>query len=384
MRPFAPAAHPGGLRAAFADSVRALTADAEVIGVALSGGLDSLAVLLHVCETAGGRPVIAFTGDHRDDKGQSCVPMVRKLLADLRLTERVRFIAVDPERHRAEPQWSPTGPRLDAAPEINAGLAALAADLGVGVLLSGVGSDELLAVPRYATAEIARRYGMRAALRYLRDVGHAGPGAAGEAAALLARVAPASISGRAYWATNWPEWTNPTASDVLAAPYRQYASDWGRAWVEGRIRDHARREHSWAQADAFDAFWPHEVIGSAGQVREASPFLTEEFLTAAFAIPLAARYRPDLPTAYWRCKSLVLSLMPAHVQPALPRQKSYFTAALAGEAAQLDAGAPLLAAECGLIDRARLAQETDTALLLAVSAVEQWLIGAERIGAQLS
>lgn len=384
MRPFTPAAHPGGLRAAFAESVRALTADAEVIGVALSGGLDSLAVLLHVCETAGSRSVVAFTGDHRDDRGGSCVPVVQKLLADLRLSDRVRLVVVDPERHRAEPPWSATGPRLDAAPEINAGLSALAADLGVEVLLSGVGSDELLGVPRYATVEIARYHGARAALRYLRDVGRAGPGAAGEAAAILARVAPANVSGRAYWATNWPEWTNPTASAVLEEPYRQHATDWGRAWVEGRTTNHAQRRRSWAQADAFDAFWPHEVIGSAGHVREASPFLTEGFLAAAFAVPLAARYRPDLQTAYWRCKSLVLSLMPNQVLPALPRQKSYYTAALAGEAAHLDASAPLRVVECGLINRARLAEETDTALLLAVSAVEQWLIGAERIGARLT
>ncbi|MEW1640408.1 asparagine synthase-related protein [Streptomyces sp. NPDC093801] len=384
MRPFAPAAHPQGLRAAFGDSVRALTADAEVIGVALSGGLDSLAVLLHVCEIAGSRPVIAFTGDYQDDRGRSCVAMVRRLLADLRLGDRVRLVAVDPERHRAAPPWSPTGPRLDAAPETNAGLSALAADLGVGVLLSGVGSDELLGVPRYATAEIAHHHGARAALRYLRDVGRAGPGVAGEAAAILARAFPASVSGQAYWATNWPEWAKPTASEVLAEPYRQHATDWGRAWVERRIANHARRQRSWAQADAFDAFWPHEVIGAAGQVREASPFLTEGFLAAAFAVPLAARYRPDLPTAYWRCKSLVLSLMPDQVLSALPRQKSYFTAALAGEAAHLDASAPLLTVECGLIDRARLAKETDTAMLLAVSAVEQWLIGAEQIGAQLT
>jgi hypothetical protein len=384
MRPIVPVPHPEGLRAAFADSVRSLTADAEAIGIALSGGLDSLAVLLHVCQTAGSRPVIAFTGDHRDDRGRSCVPLVRRLLAHLRLTERVRLVVIDPDQHRAEPLWSPTGPRLDSLPEVNAGLSALAADLGVDVLLSGVGSDELLGVPRYATADIARHHGVRAARRYLRDVGRSGPGTAGEAAAILARFAPASVSGRAYWATNWPEWTIPTASPLLAEPHRQHATDWGRAWVERRILNHARQGRSWAQADAFDAFWPHEVIGPAGQVREASPFLTEGFLSAAFAIPLAARYRPDFPTAYWRCKSLVLSLMPPHVLPALPRQKSYFSAALAGEAATLDVRAPLLAAECGLIDRAQLARETDTALLLAVSAVEQWLIGADRIGAKLS
>ncbi|MBT2439927.1 hypothetical protein J7E93_07290 [Streptomyces sp. ISL-36] len=383
MRPFTPVPHPGGLRAAFAASVRSLTADADTIGVALSGGLDSLATLLHVCEAVDGRQVIAFTGDHRDDRGRSCVPVVRRLLSDLGLCERVRLVVVDPVRHRAQPVWSPVGPRLDSLPEVNAALSEMADGLGVGVLLSGVGSDELLGVPRYATAEIARRHGVRAAWRYLRDVGRSGPGAAGEAAAVLARLVAARASARAYWAVNWPEWTAPKPSRALAEPYRQHATQWGRAWVEGRISSHAAEGRSWAHADAYDAFWPHEVIGPAGPVPEASPFLTEEFLSAAFAVPVAARYRPDAPTAYWRCKWLVLSLMPRHALAALPRRKSYFTAALASEAALLDARAPLLAVECGLIDRAALIREKDTAFLLALSAVEQWIIGAHERGVMI-
>ncbi|MER7112305.1 asparagine synthase-related protein [Streptomyces sp. NPDC000229] len=371
------------MRAAFAESVRSLTAEADTIGVALSGGLDSLATLLHVCEIAEDRRVVAFTGDHRDDRGRSCVPVVQCLLSDLGLEDRVRLVVIDPARHRAEPVWSPVGPRLDSLPEVNAALSEVADGLGVGVLLSGVGSDELLGVPRYATAEIAARYGLRAAWRYLRDVGGSGPGAAGETAAILARCAPAGVSARAYWAVNWPEWTAPVPSPALAEPYRSHATAWGRAWVERRIKQHAARGRSWAQADAFDAFWPHEVIGPAGPVPEASPFLTEGFLSAALAVPVAARYRPDAPTAYWRCKWLVLSLMPRHALPVLPRRKSYFTAALAGEAAGLDPGAPLLAVECGLIDRTALAREKDTAFLLALSAVEQWLLGAHERGATI-
>ncbi|MFF3863999.1 asparagine synthase-related protein [Streptomyces sp. NPDC002209] len=383
MRPLTPAPHPAGLRAAFAESVRSLTAEAETIGVAFSGGLDSLATLLHVCETAGPRRVIAFTGDHRDDQGQSCVPVVERLLRDLGLADRVQLVVIDPQRHRMEPTWSPTGPRLDALPEVNAALSDMADYLGVSVLLSGVGSDELLGIPRYATAQIAQHHGPRAAWRYLSDVGRSGAGATGEAAAILARLMPAHASARAYWATNWPEWTTPTASPALAEPYRQHATDWGRTWVERRISAHTAKRRTWAHADALDAFWPHEVIGPAGPVKEASPFLTEGFLSAAFAVPIAARYQPAAPTAYWRCKSLVLSLMPRHAVPALPRHKAYFTAALKSEASTLDASAPLLAVECGLISRAELAREKDTAFLMALSAVEQWLIGAERIGARI-
>ncbi|MFD8833151.1 asparagine synthase-related protein, partial [Bacillus subtilis] len=383
VRPVVPVSHPGGLRAAFAESVRSLTAGVDAIGVALSGGLDSLATLLHVCDVAGDRRVIAFTGDHRDDRGRSCVPVVRRLLAQLGLAERVDLVVIDPARHRAVPVWSPVGPRLDSLPEVNAALSETADRLGVGVLLSGVGSDELLGVPRYAAVGIARRHGVGAAWRYLRDVGGSGPGMAGEAAAILARLAPAGAGARAYWAVNWPEWTAPTASPAIAEPYRVHATAWGRSWVEERISAHAAVGRSWAEADALDAFWPHEVIGPAGPVPEASPFLTEGFLAAAFAVPLADRYGPMAPTAYWRCKWLVLSLMPQRALAVLPRRKAYFTAALAGEAAALDVRAPLLSVECGLIDRAGLAREKDTAFLMALSAVEHWLLGAVERGAAL-
>lgn len=382
VSPVVPARYPGGLRAAFRDAVGELTAHAETIGVSVSGGLDSLASLVHAHAVAEGRRVIAFTADMTDDRGRSCVPVVARLLRDLDL-EGVELEVIDPARHGGEPVWSAVGPRLDARPDLNAAMAGRAHDRGADVLLSGDGSDELLGVPRYATTAIARRHGGGAALRYAADVARSGPGLCGEVLAAVSRVGPARVRAAAYWAANWPEWQAPAASAVLAEPYRAGATAWGRSWVAGRIADHAARGRSWARADAFDAFYPHESIAAAGAVPEASPFLSERFLAAAFAIPLADRYRADLPTGYWRCKSLVLSLLPSGMLRHLPRHKQYFSAAIGERAYALDPGAPLLVVECGLIDRTALARETDPALLLAVSAVEQWLVGAVAHGATL-
>lgn len=116
---------------------------------------------------------------------------------------------------------------------------------------------------------------------------------------------------------------------------------------------------------------------------EESPFLTDRFVAAAFAVPLADRYCADLPTGYWRCKSLALSLLQPGMLRHLPRHKQYFSAALGEQARTLDPGAPLLSVETGLVDRAALRRETDPAALLAVSAVEQWLLGAVEYGAAL-
>ncbi|MFE6461491.1 asparagine synthase-related protein [Streptomyces cinereoruber] len=375
-----PVADPRGLSAVFTDAVRDLTREADTIGVAVSGGLDSLATLVHACAVAEGRRVIAFTVDLTDDRGRSCVAVVRRLVRDLALPVQVEVVD---GRARAVPLWSPLGPRLDALPELNAAVAERAASRGAGVLLSGDGADEALGVPRFAARAVAAVHGVTGAARYLRDAARSDPGLAGEAASAVASLLLPRQRAEVYWAVNWPDWCVPTAPAVLAEPYRTRATLWARRWVAQAVADHAAAGRSWAQADALDAFYPHEVIRPAGAVAEGSPFLTEGFLRAAFALPLGARYGPRLPTPYWRSKALVLSLLPRDRWKALPARKQYVRSALAQTAARFDPLAVPLAIDAGLIEPDQLARETDTAVLLAVHAIERWLHGAIEKGAHL-
>jgi len=80
-----PQARPGSLPVAFTAAVAELTAAAETIGVLVSGGLDSLAVLVHALRVADGRRVVALTTDLVDDAGGSTVAVVARLLTCLRL-----------------------------------------------------------------------------------------------------------------------------------------------------------------------------------------------------------------------------------------------------------------------------------------------------------
>jgi asparagine synthase (glutamine-hydrolysing) len=350
-----------------------------VIGVKVSGGLDSLAVLAHVVRAASGRRVIAFTTDITCDAGSSAATVVRRLLNDLDLN--VELMVIDPHSERREPVWSAVGPRLDALPEVNAATAEIATGLGVGILLSGDGADELLGVPRFATAHIVVRHGPWAAVRYGRDVAHSGPGVAGEAAASAARWLPPAVRARSYWAVNWPAWCDPVAPAVLAEPHRTQATAWARAWVDAQIIAHAAASRSWAAADAHDALLPREVILPAGLVPETSPFLHDDTLATALAVPLADRYNPRLPSAYLRAKAQVVRLLSHTALPVLPRHKQYFSTVLARQAA---AGtmAPL-AVEVGLFNPDALAVETDVAQRLIIAAIERWLTGAEKAGAAI-
>ncbi|MCW7940531.1 hypothetical protein AAW14_00190 [Streptomyces hygroscopicus] len=127
--------------------------------MSVSGGLASLAALLHAHAVAEGRRAIAFTADMTDDRGESRVPVVARILRDLDLTG-VELEVVEPGREPVElrPVWSAVGLRLDPRPDVNAATASRAGAYGVDVLLSVDGSDELLGVPRYATAQVAFRH----------------------------------------------------------------------------------------------------------------------------------------------------------------------------------------------------------------------------------
>lgn len=194
----------------------------------------------------------------------------------------------------------------------------MAADVGVELLLSGDGADELLAAPRFGTVQVCRRLGFRAARRYLADMAQAGPGALGEMLAMVSTVLPGSARMRTYWAANWPEWSPPTVSRVLAEPLRDAARAWACQWVDATLHAHATARRSWANADAFDAWWPRNYRPPTGSVPEASPFLHPDVVAAALALPLAARYDPAGPTAYHRTKAQVVELFSQSVRPLLP------------------------------------------------------------------
>jgi Asparagine synthase len=365
----------------FADTVARLCSDADTVAVSVSGGLDSLAVLWHVLQLNPTRRVLAYTVDLVDDADGSAAELVVRILRNLDLTRRVELAVVSPRDCQAQPAWSPHGPRMDALPHVNASIANLAADAGAGVLLSGNGADELMAVPRYAAVDVCSAVGPRAALRYLADMATAAYGVAGELAAIAARLIPARQRARAYVAATWPDWCRPTASPVVQSRWHDDSLAWARAWVDTVLDAHAAAGRTWAQCDAVDAWWPRAYLPAAGPIPEASPFCDENFVGAARSLPLGRRYNPSADSTYHRVKGGVTDLFPSRIRPALPRTKRYYATALQ-KAFTDDIRAPI-AAEIGLIDPSALAMTTDTATRMMAAAVETWLAGAVNAGVRL-
>lgn len=141
------------------------------------------------------------------------------------------------------------------------------------VLLNGDGADELLAIPKYATAQIGRQAGVWAARRYLADARRGSSGGAGETLALVADRLPPRMRSRLYWAATWPAWCRPSISAVVREPWRTKALSWAQEWIGGQLDQHVQRRHRWAEADAADALWSRAYLPASGPVPEASPFL---------------------------------------------------------------------------------------------------------------
>lgn len=349
------------------------------MGVKLSGGLDSLAVLCQVAALRPRRRLVAFCVNLVDDRGHAAAVTVRRLVARVRQTTgaAVELVTLGVDG-AAAPAWSAHGPRLDALPAVNARVNQLAEASGVELLLHGDGADELLATPRYATGPIAAAHGWRAGARYAWESRLAGPGWAGELVAAAADRMPPTQRSRWYWAASWPSCCAATVSPVLGQRYRAAALAWADDWITRQLEFHTSCGHRWAAADAADAFWPRSFTPATGRVLEASPFLTDQVVAAALAMPLTARYDPALPTTYQRIKAAVVALLPERIRPILPTRKQYFTRALT-DAASATLEVPV-AARAGLLDPDAVAASRDTATRMTAAAVESWLAATVAAG----
>lgn len=365
----------------FAAAVARCVGEADTLAVAVSGGIDSLAVLWHLFTLEPARRVHAFTANLIDDGGIPAATVVTDQLDALGLSKRVQLHVVDPDRCVATPGWSPYGPRMDALPAVNATIAHLAAEVGADVLLSGSGADELLSVPRYGVVEVAAAHGLRAARRYLADMTGAGHGRTGELAAIAARVLPAGPRARAYAAVTWPEWCVPQASPILASRWRDEALAWARHWVADVIDGHEVARLSWAAAHARDSWWPRAYLPPSGPINEVSPFCDSDFAAAVCVRPLGERYDPTGRSPYLRVKGMVAALFPTEVRARLPATKRYYTRALTR--AYAGPVAVPTAAAVGLLDPATAATTECTATKMTATAVEAWLTGAVAAGAHV-
>ena len=375
------------VRAPFRESVRSCMAGHETVAVSISGGLDSLAVLIEAARIAAedGRRVIAVVAELTDDAGLSNVPVVQRLVAAAGLDEVELHAVGAAELPKERPAWRPQGPDLDALPLANRRLAELACERGATVMLGGNGADETLGAVRYLIGSYAGSARWAAARSYWSDsIGTHREARLAESIAIAARTLPRQWRTFVYFAMEWPELcTQADAPDVIEEDLRGHVSTWSATWIKTLVRYHATHHRTWAQAAAWDAVFPLTVLAGPGPIPWRHPFLTEHFINAVQQLPIARRYDPRLPHAYWRQKAQVLALLPGAVRNVLPTAKQTFRTELAQRYAAEKTAATCLI-EHGIVSHTRWQAAHDPLIVGRVNALERWAQEAVARGYSIS
>jgi asparagine synthetase B (glutamine-hydrolysing) len=312
----------------FHTSVRDCLGDAEVAVLSCSGGLDSLAVLVHADQIClkDGRDLHVCVVNMLDDIGQDAAQVVERFMRQHRISRPLHRFEWRPEE-LPEPDWHPLGPRPDSMPRFSRALNDFATGVSAGILLSGMGADELFSAQKFLTGRLLRRGRLRALRRYWADsVLYFGAFfAVGEGLGLCHRLFRPLNSFQMYQAFNWPVEMSPC--QLLQPAYREFAEAWSRAWLFNRF-ELFRQQASWTLADAWDTMFPIDRIPPAGEIPDRTPFLEPEFATFAMGIPIESRYSHLGVVPYHRFKALVLELLRDVDQAALPTYKQMYGRAM--------------------------------------------------------
>lgn len=369
----------------FRQAIARTIGSAQKFAVALSGGLDSAAVLYHAQAVAKhrGLELFALVIPAQDDRGEWNVPVATRL-AELLAPDSTLAVAPPPDETDWRGAWNPIGPTLESTPAKRAAANREADRLGAELILTGIGADELLGAPKYLLSKLARR--PLDARSYLRDLkGVTSPAAwLLELLAVAATILPKHLDNRLYLAVNNPEICSIEPSPLLAAERVPRVADWTRAWLRNIVEpEEGASRQPWSSREALDSLYPYDLLAPAGPTPERSPFLDSQFVALTRSLPLTARYDAGLPTPYQRRKALVVSLYPEWARAHLPEDKQLYRADLARYQAEaltrLPKGRLVRSVELGLV---REDATTDDEKGLAwANAIERWIIEAESQGA---
>ncbi len=376
-----------GLREAFLATVERLLRARARVAIALSGGLDSAAILAAVSEVAPDRleTGVAVTVDLVSDAGRSAAAEARGLIAAI--APGCRHVVTAADGEPAALRWDPLGPTLNAASSAHVALCQAAQRHDADLLLVGDGADELLGAPKFLTRDLLGQRRWRALARYLGDVRCLAPdrrALASELFALLAQgLLPRRLRRRLYFALTWTDLlAEPEVPRILAPEYRRIVADWTRDWLAGQLALHPIDAGSWAAADRYDSLFPHDIIADGSAIAEASPFLSDPFAGRAWSLTAADLFSEGLPTPYQRRKARVVDLIRPDLRASLPLEKATYTTFFRQQAKteriDLARGCALGLFVPGEVDALR--QRPEVRRLCC--AIEAWIRGAEARGAQ--
>jgi asparagine synthase (glutamine-hydrolysing) len=372
-------------RAAVAECV----GDAKTVAVMWSGGLDSTSVLVHadaLCRRDG-RRLIAVVWNLSDQFGVPTGQLAHRQMQALNIRCDLRVMSPG-WRTLPEPDWSAAGVRIDYYTRLHRAMIELVSDEGAGVLLTGVGGDEVLAAWQFMTPDLIRARRWRDLRGYVRGFRLAGSPVEtlGELAAM---VAPAVSRGSAftlYSAVAYADWLRPRPTSLLRDEYQPVVAAAARDWFRDRHELFVAQRQTPASASVWDSVYPLAFAAhpSGVPLPERSPFLSASFIRYTLGLPEHERFGYDTTVPYYWYKRLHLRLLPEAYRSVAPTYKQNYAHNFREYQMDVLPDGRLLCAELGLI---RDVDKRDIALVhsrlpAAVRNVDQWIRGALEMGAE--
>lgn len=374
---------------AFRSAVRSCIGDSGTVAVMYSGGLDSASVLVHtlaMCR-AEGRRVIAFVWNLDDQFGVPTGQLTHRQVREMGLDCELRVLPVS-WRHLPEPGWSPNGPRIDYYTRLHRLLVEEAVAAGAGVMLTGVGGDEVLAAWQFMTPSLIARRRWRDLHAYEQGMvaGGSTTEVLGEAAALAVHPLRGERAFDLYSALAYASFLTPLSRPVLTPRYAPVVRAAATAWLRARADLFAARKQTWAEASLWDSVYPlaYAAHPAGSSLVEASPFLEPDFVQWSLGLPLVERFRrTDGPMYHWY-KALQLRLLPASYRAVAPTYKQSYSHIFRQYQLDVLPDDELVLTELGLLGRLdkRDLGRIHSRLPAALRNVEVWVRGALAAGAQ--
>jgi len=377
------------LRAAFSDAVRACIGDSDVVAVMYSGGLDSTAVLATAAKICAddGRRLLAMVWNLDDQFGVPTGQLAHRQLRAMGLTCELRILPV--EWHSLpEPDWSPTGVRIDYYTRLHRGMIEAVMAEGGDVLLTGVGGDEVLAGWQFMSPDLikARRWRDLAAYEWGFFKADTAVELVAETISGLAPRLSAERSFDLYSAFAYGPQFRPLPQSLITERFRPVVEEAARDWRRRRYDVFVDRRQTWSQASLWDSVYPlaYAAHPTGSPVYEASPFLEPAFIDFALGLPLVSRFRRlESPPYHWY-KPLHRQLLPDTYWGVAPKYKQSYSHIFREYQLDMLADEPLVSVELGLVKPVdmRDLDRIHARLPSALRNVEQWIRGALAQGAQ--
>lgn len=299
----------------------------KVIGIAYSGGLDSLAIIKvvdSICKSLG-KKLIAITANLHNDLDEKISEKAISILKHLKV--ECKHITIDPKSISFNDSlyWNVDRPRMEALPHLAQRIMQEAINNGATILLSGNGADGLVTCPKFMLLDYFKASLYSNAIQYLKDISRSGLWTfKRESLSLFSHLLNEKNKVKLYWASNNSELSFPDEHYHLKPYYRRNSTIFYKNFVKKNLEDLIKLNKLWSEMEIIDFLSHNQLLLPTGEIETYSPFEDNDFITEAIKLPTYLRYNGKLASPYLRQKSLLVDIIGIQYQNILPQKKETF------------------------------------------------------------